>query len=100
MVVIGAGLAGLSAACQLAGAGYEVTVVERETIPGGRAGRIVRDGYTFDTGPTVMTMPGLLADAVGAAGARLDDLLPMTPARPRLPGALRRRQRDPGARRA
>ncbi|MEO7234501.1 MAG: phytoene desaturase family protein [Lapillicoccus sp.] len=90
VVVIGAGLAGLSAACHLAGAGYEVTVVERETIPGGRAGRIVRDGYTFDTGPTVMTMPGLLADAVGAAGARLDDLLPMT----RLDPAYRARFAD------
>ena len=77
MVVIGAGLAGLSAACHLAGAGYDVVVVEREASPGGRAGRIVRDGYTFDTGPTVMTMPGLLADVVGAAGARLEDLLPM-----------------------
>jgi phytoene dehydrogenase-like protein len=60
VVVIGAGLAGLSAACHLAGAGYHVTVVERETIPGGRSGRIVRDGFTFDTGPTVMTMPGLI----------------------------------------
>ena len=78
MVVIGAGLAGLSAACHLAGAGYDVAVLEREAGPGGRAGRIVRDGYTFDTGPTVMTMPGLLADVVGAAGARLEDLLPMT----------------------
>ena len=77
VVVVGAGLAGLSAACHLAGSGHEVVVVERETIPGGRAGRIVRDGYTFDTGPTVMTMPGLLADAVGAAGSRLEDLLPM-----------------------
>jgi phytoene desaturase len=77
VVVVGAGLAGLSAACHLAGSGYEVVVVERETIPGGRAGRIVRDGFTFDTGPTVMTMPGLLADVVGAAGSRLDDLLPM-----------------------
>jgi phytoene desaturase len=80
VVVVGAGLAGLSAACHLVGAGFEVTVVERETIPGGRAGRIVRDGYTFDTGPTVMTMPGLLADVVDAAGRgrfSLDDLLPM-----------------------
>ena len=76
-MVVGAGLAGLSAACHLAGSGYEVVVVERETIPGGRAGRIVRDGFTFDTGPTVMTMPGLLADVVGAAGSRLEDLLPM-----------------------
>jgi phytoene desaturase len=77
VVVVGAGLAGLSAACHLVGAGHEVVVIERETIPGGRAGRIVRDGYTFDTGPTVMTMPDLLADAVSAAGSRLDDLLPM-----------------------
>jgi phytoene desaturase len=77
VVVVGAGLAGLSAACHLVGAGFEVVVVEREPIPGGRAGRIVRDGFTFDTGPTVMTMPDLLADAVRAAGARLDDLLPM-----------------------
>ena len=77
VVVIGAGLAGLSAACHLAGAGYEVTVVERESGPGGRAGRIHRDGFTFDTGPTVMTMPGLLADVVGAVGQRLEDLLPM-----------------------
>jgi phytoene desaturase len=71
VVVIGAGLAGLSAACYLAGAGYEVTVVERDDRPGGRAGRIQRDGYTFDTGPTVMTMPDLLADVVRAAGSRL-----------------------------
>lgn len=90
VVVIGAGLAGLSAACHLAGAGYHVTVVERETIPGGRSGRIVRDGFTFDTGPTVMTMPGLLADVVGAAGARLDDLLPMR----RLDPAYRARYAD------
>jgi phytoene desaturase len=78
VVVVGAGLAGLSAACYLAGAGYEVTVVERDDRPGGRAGRIERQGYTFDTGPTVMTMPGLLADVVSAAGSRLEDLLPMT----------------------
>lgn len=90
VVVVGAGLAGLSAACHLVGAGHEVVVVEREDIPGGRAGRIVRDGYTFDTGPTVMTMPGLLADAVGAAGARLDELLPMV----RLDPAYRARFAD------
>lgn len=77
IVVIGAGLAGLSAACYLAGDGHQVTVVERDAIPGGRAGRIQRDGFTFDTGPTVMTMPGLLDDVVRAAGQRLEDLLPM-----------------------
>lgn len=77
VVVVGAGLAGLSAACHLAGSGYDVTVLEREQIPGGRAGRLHRDGFTFDTGPTVMTMRELLADTVRAAGSELDDLLAM-----------------------
>lgn len=75
VAVVGAGLAGLSAACHLLGAGHEVVVLEREPGPGGRAGRLQRDGFTFDTGPTVMTMPALLADAVAAAGSSLDDLV-------------------------
>ncbi|SDS46933.1 phytoene desaturase [Nocardioides scoriae] len=75
VVVIGAGLAGLATACHLVGSGHEVVVVERETIPGGRAGRVERDGYTFDTGPTVMTMPGLLGDATRAAGSDLSDVI-------------------------
>lgn len=78
VVVVGAGLAGLAAACRLVGAGHRVTVVERESIPGGRGGRIVRDGFSFDTGPTVMTMPELVADTLAAAGGRIEDLLPMT----------------------
>ncbi|MVA75245.1 phytoene desaturase [Auraticoccus sp. F435] len=75
VVVVGAGLAGLATACRLAGAGHRVTVVEREPIPGGRGGRIERDGFAFDTGPTVMTMPGLLADTVAAAGSRLPEVI-------------------------
>ena len=74
VVVIGAGLAGLSAACYFTGRGYAVTVVEREEIPGGRAGVLVKDGFTFDTGPTVLTMPDLIADALRAVGADLDSL--------------------------
>jgi phytoene desaturase len=76
VVVIGSGLAGLSAACYLTGRGYAVTVVEREEMPGGRAGVLTRDGFTFDTGPTVLTMPDLIADVLRAVGADLD-LLPM-----------------------
>lgn len=75
VVVIGAGLAGLATACHLVGSGHEVVVVERGTIPGGRAGRVERDGYVFDTGPTVMTMPGLLAEATQAAGSDLADVI-------------------------
>src|SRR5579875_803638 len=75
VVVVGAGLAGLAAALHLAGRGREVTVVEREATPGGRAGRLDLDGYRLDTGPTVLTMPGLIADALGAVGEDLGDRL-------------------------
>ena len=57
VVVVGAGLGGLSAALRLAGAGRQVTVLEREAVPGGRAGLLELGGYRFDTGPTVLTMP-------------------------------------------
>ena len=76
VVVIGAGLAGLSAACYLTGRGHSITVAEREEVPGGRAGVLAREGFTFDTGPTVLTMPDLIADALRAVDADLD-LLPM-----------------------
>ncbi len=78
VLVVGAGLAGLSAACHLAGRGYDVTVVEREAGPGGRAGRLHADGFSFDTGPTVLTMPDLLARVVGAVGVELAEVLPLT----------------------
>ena len=54
VVVVGAGFAGLSAACRLRSAGHEVTVVERRPTPGGWAGSVVHDGYRFDAGPTVL----------------------------------------------
>ncbi len=77
VVVIGAGLSGLSAACHLIGQGHEVTVVERHHAAGGRGLRVNQDGFTFDTGPTVMTMPDLVADALRAVGSNLADALPM-----------------------
>jgi phytoene desaturase len=82
VVVVGAGLGGLSAACHLAGAGYDVTVVEAASGPGGRAGLLERGGYRFDTGPTVLTMPGLVADCFHAAGVEMDDLLTLEPVDP------------------
>jgi phytoene desaturase len=68
VVVVGAGLGGLSAALRLAGAGRRVTVLERGDVPGGRAGVHRAGGYRFDTGPTVLTMPDLIADAFAAVG--------------------------------
>jgi len=71
VVVIGAGLAGLSAACHLVGHGHEVVLVERHDAPGGRGLRRSQDGFRFDTGPTVMTMPDLVDDALRAAGTSI-----------------------------
>ena len=75
IVVVGAGLGGLSAALHLAGAGRNVTVVEREAVPGGRCGLIRDHGYLFDTGPTVLTMPELVAAPLRAVGEDLEDWL-------------------------
>ncbi|EHR51997.1 phytoene desaturase [Saccharomonospora marina XMU15] len=68
VVVVGAGLAGLSAALHLLGAGHEVTVLERAARPGGRAGDRGEAGYTIDTGASVFTMPELLDEAFDAVG--------------------------------
>lgn len=83
VVVVGAGLAGLSAALHLAGAGRRVTVVERGSEPGGRAGLHRVDGYRIDTGPTVLTMPELVDEALHAVGSSLAerlDLIALHPA--------------------
>lgn len=82
VVVVGAGLAGLSAAMRLAGAGRDVVVLEREQRPGGRAGRIEVDGFSFDTGPTVLTMPDLIDDAFAALGEDYRDWLDLIPLDP------------------
>lgn len=83
VVVVGAGFAGLAAALHLAGRGREVTVVEREPWPGGRAGRRDVNGYSIDTGPTVLTMPDLIDEAFAAVGETASqrmELLPVDPA--------------------
>ncbi|MFI5101169.1 MAG: phytoene desaturase family protein [Actinomycetes bacterium] len=82
VVVVGAGLAGLSAALRLAGAGRQVTVLEREPVPGGRNGLLELGGYRFDTGPTVLTMPDLIADALDCVGEELHDWLDLQPVQP------------------
>ena len=82
VVIVGAGLAGLSAALRLAGAGRKVTVLERESVPGGRNGLLNKDGYSFDTGPTVLTMPSLINDAFNCVGEDMKDWLELTPLTP------------------
>lgn len=82
VVVVGAGLAGLSAALHLAGRGRAVTVVERQPWPGGRAGRLDIDGYRIDTGPTVLTMPDIIDETFAAVGETRSDWLELSPVDP------------------
>jgi phytoene desaturase len=82
VVVVGAGLGGLAAACHLVGRGHDVTVVERDAVPGGRAGRIELDGYRFDTGPTVFTMPEILDATFAAAGFDTREFVDLSPVDP------------------
>lgn len=82
VVIVGAGLAGLSAALRLAGSGRKVTVVERESVPGGRSGLLQRGGYSFDTGPTVLTMPSLIESAFSCVGEEMKDWLELMPVAP------------------
>ncbi|MGY4708865.1 phytoene desaturase family protein [Mycolicibacterium sp. CBM1] len=82
VVVVGAGLSGLSAALQLAGRGRAVTVVERYPFPGGRMGQADIRGYRIDTGPTVLTMPDIIEDAFAAVGASMADHLQLMPVDP------------------
>lgn len=77
VVVVGAGLSGLAAALHLAGQHYRVTVVEREAVPGGRNGLLERDGFRFDTGPTVFTMLPLLEEAFAAVGSTISEHVTM-----------------------
>lgn len=83
VVVVGAGLSGLSAALHLLGAGRRVTVLERAAGPGGRAGRLeLGGGYHADAGPTVLTMPHLADEAFAAVGDRLADRVDLVPLHP------------------
>jgi phytoene desaturase len=62
IVVIGAGVGGLAAAARLGRLGHEVTVVEAQPVVGGKLGTYERDGFRFDTGPSLLTMPQVLRD--------------------------------------
>jgi phytoene desaturase len=71
VAVIGAGLGGLAVALRLQGLGCEVTVLEQRATPGGRASQLRTDGFTWDTGPSLITMPWVLEDTFAAGGLDL-----------------------------
>ncbi|MBN1267989.1 MAG: FAD-dependent oxidoreductase, partial [Kiritimatiellae bacterium] len=72
-VVIGAGLGGLAVALRLAKRGWAVSVCEQSGAPGGKMNRWETNGFRFDTGPSLITMPWVFEELFQVAGARLQD---------------------------
>lgn len=75
VVVVGAGVGGLAAAIRLAADGHPVTVVDRNERVGGKLATFERDGFTFDIGPSLLTMPDVIDAVFRVAGTSLDDEL-------------------------
>lgn len=80
--VIGSGLGGLAAACTLAARGYQVTLLERNAWVGGKAAELRAEGFRFDMGPTILTVPSVLRRIFSEAGRRLEDYLDLVPLDP------------------
>lgn len=78
VIVVGAGVGGLSAAVQLAAQGALVTVIERADTPGGKLREVRVGDCRIDAGPTVLTMREVLEAVFDSAGASLDDYVPMS----------------------
>lgn len=73
VAVIGAGLGGLSAAISLRAAGYDVEVFEKNDRIGGKLNLLEKNGYTFDLGPSIFTLPQFFEDLFKRAGKKMDD---------------------------
>ena len=75
IVIIGAGIGGLSAAIRLAANGHEVIIFEQNAAPGGKMSRLQAQGFTWDRGPSVITMRHVFEDLFKSAGRQLEDYL-------------------------
>jgi diapolycopene oxygenase len=82
VAVIGGGLGGLAAACTLAARGHAVTLFEANPWLGGKAAVLHDRGFRFDMGPTILTVPRVLARVFEEAGRRMSDYLDLVPLDP------------------
>lgn len=82
IIVIGAGLGGLSAAISLRQAGYEVEVFEKNAQIGGKLNQHKEGGYTFDLGPSILTLPHIFERLFQKSGRRMADYFSIRPVRP------------------
>jgi len=77
-VIIGAGIGGLATAIRLKYLGYQVTVFEKNDYPGGKLASRQQDGFRFDMGPSLFTMPNLVEELFELHGKKLSDYLRYT----------------------
>lgn len=77
VAIIGSGIGGLSTALRLSVLGYEVDVYEQSNSVGGKANEINKNGFRFDTGPSLLTMPFVLEDLFTSSGLNLSDYIKM-----------------------
>ncbi|MCU6709992.1 phytoene desaturase family protein [Paenibacillus sp. J5C_2022] len=75
VIVIGGGLGGMSAAIRLAADGHRVTLLEKNERLGGKLNIREGSGFTFDTGPSILTMPWVLDQLFASAGRKLSDYM-------------------------
>ncbi len=73
VAIIGSGFSSLSAACYLSKLGFEVSVYEKNETVGGRARQLIRDGFTFDIGPSWYWMPDIFERFFGDFGKKTSD---------------------------
>jgi len=83
IIIIGAGFGGLSCAITLAARGYEVTILEKQSVVGGKLQPVERSGYHFDRGPSTITMPHVFRSVFEYAGRSMEDYVELYELEPR-----------------
>lgn len=76
ILIIGGGLGGISAAISLAQSGYHVSLYEKNNHLGGKLNRLEQDGFGFDLGPSILTMPKIFEKLFVASGKKMSDYVP------------------------
>lgn len=82
VIIVGAGLGGMSAAIRLARMDFSVTILEKNETVGGKVNQIEAGGYAFDTGASLLTMPHVFRELFEFAGRRIEDYLEIVPLDP------------------
>ncbi|WP_188016994.1 phytoene desaturase family protein [Paenibacillus antarcticus] len=83
VIIVGSGFGGLSCAITMAARGWGVTLIERQSTLGGKLQQIQEEGYTFDRGPSTITMPNVFRDVFDKVGACMEDYVELYELEPR-----------------